>query len=210
MKNNFKVLKNVISKELQYVSCRYLYLKKEVLKTFKKVNYISPYAKEWGEFGDTQVKDVYCCYGDILMEVLLVELIPILQKQIKKEIFPTYSYLRIYEKGAVLPKHIDRLSCEFSTTLNLGGDEWPIFLQDKSKTHKIILSPGDMLIYKGNLLKHWRNKFNGDICYQVFFHYNFLDKDPKKNNLYDTRDHLGLPSDLAKGMIQYTKRKGEK
>ena len=98
MKNNFKVLKNVISKELQYVSCRYLYLKKEVLKTFKKVNYISPYAKEWGEFGDTQVKDVYCCYGDILMEVLLVELIPILQKQIKKEIFPTYSYLRIYEK----------------------------------------------------------------------------------------------------------------
>ena len=45
MKNNFKVLKNVISKELQYVSCRYLYLKKEVLKTFKKVNYISPYAK---------------------------------------------------------------------------------------------------------------------------------------------------------------------
>ena len=96
MKNNFKVLKNVISKELQYVSCRYLYLKKEVLKTFKKVNYISPYAKEWGEFGDTQVKDVYCCYGDILMEVLLVELIPILQKQIKKEIFPTYSLSLIH------------------------------------------------------------------------------------------------------------------
>ncbi len=45
------------------------------------------------------------------------------------------------KKEPTLPKHIDRISCEFSTTLNLGGDEWPIFLQDKSKTHKIILSP---------------------------------------------------------------------
>ena len=45
---------------------------------------------------------------------------------------------------------------------------------------------------------------------KFFFITIFLDKDPKKNNLYDTRDHLGLPSDLAKGMIQYTKRKGEK
>jgi|TARA_R110002020_G_scaffold62950_1_gene167928 hypothetical protein len=210
MKNNFKVLKNVISKEMQYFSCRYLYLKRQVLKTFREINYISPYSKEWGSFGDSQVKDIYCCYGDVLMEVLLVELIPLLQKEIKQEVFPTYSYLRIYEKGSTLPKHIDRISCEFSTTLNLGGDEWPIFLEDNGKTHKVILKPGDMLVYKGNLIKHWRNKFKGDVCYQVFFHYNFSKKDSSKNNLYDTRKHLGLPSDLAQEININAHRKGEK
>ena len=50
-----------------------------------------------------------------------------------------------------------------------------------------------MLIYRGCELEHWRNKFEGDICTQVFLHYNEVNE-KSKDNLYDGRLHLGLPA----------------
>ena len=41
---------------------------------------------------------------------------------------------------------------------------------------------------------HWREKFEGEVCTQVFFHYN---KKGSKN-IYDGRARLGLPSDIKK------------
>mgnify|MGYP006143245343 FL=1 len=49
-----------------------------------------------------------------------------------------------------------------------------------------------MLIYKGNELEHWRESFQGQNCIQVFLHYNTSNK-KFKNNLFDSRPHLGLP-----------------
>ena len=49
-----------------------------------------------------------------------------------------------------------------------------------------------MLVYKGNILEHWRNKFEGEECFQVFLHYNKKTKD-SEINLFDGRPHLGLP-----------------
>ena len=34
----------------------------------------------------------------------------------------------LYKQGDELKRHKDRPSCEISTTLNLGGDPWPIFI----------------------------------------------------------------------------------
>ena len=48
----------------------------------------------------------------------------------------TYSYARIYKKGDILARHKDRYSCEISTTLNLGGDTWPIFLEPSGEEGK--------------------------------------------------------------------------
>ena len=51
-----------------------------------------------------------------------------------------------------------------------------------------------MLIYKGCDLEHWRESFKGNICAQVFLHFNDA-KNPKViKNKYDTRPMLGLPS----------------
>ena len=46
---------------------------------------------------------------------------------------------------------------------------------------KIDLKPGDMIIYKGSDLEHWREKFTGDTCAQVFLHYNSKQKSLKEN-----------------------------
>ena len=62
-----------------------------------------------------------------------------------------------------------------------------------SSSIKITLGPGDMLIYKGDKQDHWREYFNGEICVQVFLHYNDSKKPEAIDNIYDSREYLGLP-----------------
>jgi hypothetical protein len=123
------------------------------------------------------------------METLLLKVMPIMKKETNLDLIPTYSFARIYEKGSILHKHKDRPSCEISTTLNLGGDPWAIYLENI----KVDLEPGDMLVYSGCDLEHWREEFTGDICAQVFLHYNHVNGPFGKNNLNDRRPFLGLP-----------------
>ena len=51
-----------------------------------------------------------------------------------------------------------------------------------------------MLVYRGMELEHWREEFQGDNCCQVFLHYNDQNSKDAANNIYDKRNHLGLPA----------------
>jgi hypothetical protein len=193
----------------------YFLMKRQVARTFFDTRYISPYTSEWGVWNDEQVPETYSHYGDIAMETLLLAVQPVMEKQTKLKLNPTYAYARIYKKGDILHRHKDRFSCEISTTLNLGGDDWPIFIEkdpkkggvkegqgyvsDYTKGTKVNLQPGDMLVYKGNILEHWRDAFEGEDCGQVFLHYNNRATAGSDDNIYDGRPHLGLPP-YFKGM----------
>ena len=100
--------------------------------------------------------------------------------------------------GGTLVEKCCRYSCEISTTLNLGGDKWPIYLDPTGKKGqagiKVDLDPGDMLIYSGCELEHWREEFKGKDCGQVFLHYNKSSSKKAKENLHDGRPFIGLPS----------------
>jgi hypothetical protein len=125
-----------------------------------------------------------------------------MEKETGLKLNTNYSYARIYKKGDILKRHKDRFSCEISTTLNLGGDVWPIYLdptgKENNKGIKVILNPGDMLVYKGNELEHWREPFTGEKCAQVFLHYNNIATENAKDNIFDRRPHLGLPAYFKK------------
>jgi len=127
-----------------------------------------------------------------------------MEKHTGLKLSETYSYARIYKKGDVLKRHKDRYSCEVSTTLNLGGDPWSIYLDPTGKEGqagiKIDLEPGDMLIYSGCKLEHWRKKFKGNNCAQVFLHYNKTGSKTAEANKFDRRPFIGLPS-YFKGFI---------
>lgn len=220
--NNYQVIRNVISKDVAHFVYKYFLLKRDVCKTFRLNNYISRFNNDWGQFGDGQVPKAYAHFGDIAMETLLTEVQPFVEKMSGVKLIPTYAYARIYNKGDVLKKHKDRFSCEISTTLNLGGDPWPIFIEpdpkqgtrdekehyiaSKSKGIKVELNPGDMLMYRGCVLEHWREIFLGKDCGQVFLHYNDAENNFKYDKLtnpeqfdsdknkYDGRPHLGLPA----------------
>ena len=163
-----------------------------------------------GTWGDTQILNTYSIYGDPTFDTLLMKILPVMKKETGLEVVPTYSYARMYKKGDILKRHKDRPSCEISTTLNLGGEPWPIFIDptgsdnvidehknihkpNAPKGERVDLEIGDMLIYEGCKLEHWREPFEGDNCGQVFLHYNNVDGPNAASNLFDGRPKLGLP-----------------
>ena len=195
-KNKYTVLKKAVSSDLAEFVYNYFLMKRQVADTLFKHNYISKHEEDWGRWNDNQVPNTYSHYADIAMETLLLKVQPAMEKHTGLKLTPTYSYARIYKKGDVLERHKDRFSCEISTTMNLGGDDWPIYLEPSGevgkKGIKVDLKPGDMLIYSGCELEHWREAFKGKDCAQVFLHYNKVSKKAEKN-MFDGRLHLGLP-----------------
>jgi alkylated DNA repair dioxygenase AlkB len=124
---------------------------------------------------DDQCNRSDAIYGDPVLESLLESLKPILEKATDKSLAPTYAYARIYRPGEVLKPHIDRHACEYSATLTLGMDSkncWPIYVwENGGKINEVLLDVGDLVVYKGCEVIHWRNAFAGQWQTQVFLHY---------------------------------------
>ena len=194
---NYKVVKQAINYELANFLYNYFLLKREAVTHMYNTNMTYDNGM-LGTFTDQQVINTYSIYGDPTFDTLLMKVLPIMKKETGLDVVPTYSYARIYKKGDILKRHKDRFSCEISTTMNLGGDKWSIYLepsgQSGKKGIKVDLSPGDMLVYSGCELEHWREKFKGKISGQVFLHYNNTKTKFARDNMFDKRIHLGLPS----------------
>ena len=204
-KNKYLVVKKAISPDLADFCYTYFLNKRRVAKFLFEEKYLHPYETMFGVWNDEQAPNTYSHYADLVMETLLLGLIPRMEKETGFKVYPTYSYARIYKNGDVLHRHSDRFSCEISTTLNLGGDPWPIYLEPSGKKDmaglRIDLQPGDMLIYRGCDLEHWRETFEGQNCGQVFLHYNSQNSKDAEKNKFDGRPMVGLPGDFSKDKI---------
>ena len=188
MFNKYQIIKGAVSYELANFIFNYFLLKRDAVDFMYQHN-IHAQSPILGTWTDQQIPNTYSCYGDFVMETLLVKVLPKMQQETGLNLIPTYSYARAYKKGDELKKHKDRPSCEISTTINLGGDPWPIFIEGT----KVLLEVGDMLVYSGCELEHWREPFEGNICGQVFLHYNHIDGQFAEKNKLDGRPMLGLP-----------------
>ena len=205
----YQVIKNAVSYELANFLYNYFMLKRDAVK-FMYENNIHSQTSILGTWSDQQVPNTYSMYGDFAMETLMMKVMPVMKKETGLDLVPTYSYARIYKKGDILKRHKDRPSCEISTTLNLGGDSWPIFIDptgsnnvideyknihkpNAPKGERVDLEIGDMLVYSGCELEHWREPFEGENCGQVFLHYNDKNGQFKDINIFDGRDKLGTP-----------------
>ena len=203
------VIRKAISYALANFGFNYLLLKREAVKWMQANNYISKFTPGFGKWGDEQIPNTYSVYGDMFMETLMMKVLPIMQQRTDMNLVPCYTYTRVYKKGDILKRHSDRPSCEISTTLHLGGDPWTIFLDptgqksvideekqiirpNAPKGISINLEVGDMLVYSGCELEHWREPFEGDTCAQVFLHYNNIDGPFGTQNKFDKRPMLGV------------------
>ena len=210
-KNKYQVIRGAISKELADVAYRYLQISADADHWMLNNGVTHEGNSLVGNFNDPQVPGSYAKYSDRLMEVLLIKTMDIMQKKTGLELVPTYSYTRLYRTGNILRRHKDRPSCEISTTLNLGGDPWPIFIDgtgsdsvvdeyksihkpNAPKGTKVLLKVGDMLVYSGCELEHWREPFEGQFCGQVFLHYNHKNGPFAEKNKFDKRPLLGVPA----------------
>lgn len=151
---------------------------------------------------DPQSPGAFSSYADSLMEALMLNLQPVIEQCTGLELFPTYSYYRVYRNGHDLFEHTDRPSCEISASVGLGYSydtekyQWPLYVNN----YKIILNPGDIAIYRGIELPHWRNPLdiNQEAYHcQAFLHY--VDANgPNKEYKYDNREFIGDRSKIKK------------
>ena len=208
----YLLIKKAVSFELANFAFNYFLLKRDAVKWMQDTNYISKFTPGFGTWEDTQVPNTYSCYGDTFMETLMMKVLPVMQERTEMNLIPCYTYTRIYKKGDILHRHKDRPSCEISTTLHLGGEPWTIFLDPTGANNilsgtetttvvkpnapqgiPITLEVGDMLVYSGCDLEHWREPFEGEHCAQVFLHYNNVDGPFGTQNKFDKRPLLGIP-----------------
>ena len=214
----YQVIRHAISGELADFVFKYFLLKRDAVAFLLENKLISEQTPLCGTWADEQVSDTYSHYADFAMETLLTETLPKMKKETGLRLIPTYSYARIYKKGDILLRHKDRPSCEISATLHLGGDEWPIYVdptgadsvavgpqknnsrEDPYKNENsafegiaVTLKQGDMMIYSGCEIDHWRTPFGGETCAQVFLHYNHADGPFSESNKFDKRPILGIP-----------------
>ena len=199
-KNKYTVIRQAISKDLASFIANYFCMQKQVYDTCLQARYFSPFENIIGYYEEPngQIPNTYSQYANMAMETLLLKCQPGMEKATGLKLLPAYTYARIYKKGDELKRHKDRFSCEISTTMNLGGDKWSIYLEPSGelgkKGIKVDLEPGDMLVYRGCELEHWREKFKGKQSVQVFLHYNNQKTKGSKFNIFDRRLHLGLPN----------------
>lgn len=147
---------------------------------------------------DSQAPFSYSFYADPLIETILAKSCNPISELVGLKLLPQYTYTRLYKEKDELVIHRDRPSCEISATLALGlpdGEEInPIYFsenEDGSDAVEIKLNPGDLCLYRGCDLYHWRPPFENSWYLQAFLHY--VDGNgPYKDQLYDGRQFLGM------------------
>lgn len=154
---------------------------------------------------DAQTLGTHSVYADTLMESLLHFMHPHMEQHTGLNLFPTYAYYRVYRPGDELVRHKDRESCEISATVCLGWKyitktgnyNWGLYMEPDIELNQ---DTGDVIIYRGCELDHWRKPFNvepGSYQVQAFLHYVDV-HGPYTDYFYDRRPGLGYPYSARK------------
>jgi hypothetical protein len=193
----YEVVKGAVPREL----CIFIDTEIELLK---KVNYLASNIDEnnVNYFADGQCKNSFPYYGSFCTETLGQYLQPKIEEVTEKTLYPTYSYMRIYYTGSDMERHTDRPSCEYSATVCISNnpEPWEIWFENLQGEHKAIyLEPGDMIVYKGDILPHWRTEYKGTRQTQIFVH--FVNAEGKyRDYKFDRRPYLAFPSNTRHNM----------
>lgn len=210
MKERYVVLRDFIPKEILTMALdmwkvdeRASKEKSYVHKEKKDITYKNPQSSIGKSDGG------YCTPWAVAMHGYLTRK---LENFFDMDLAETYSYTRKYERGAFLGTHLDRPSCEVSATLCLeyqtdDNTPWKIWVkpdnyvgrpaeqvkkesQDlsqrdrlKNNCRAVSLEPGDLLLYQGPNIPHWRDYLLGDYSYHMFVHW--FNRQTKMDHLPD-------------------------
>ena len=109
---------------------------------------------------------------------ILNELKPLHEAWSSTALVPTHAFgFRIYRRGNVLKRHVDRLATHVVSSIVHVASEvdapWPIVIEDvHGVEHAVALKPGQMLFYESAKLAHARPApFQGRFYTSIFLHY---------------------------------------
>ena len=159
--NKFEIVKQAVSWDMANFLLNYLTIKREVTKKLTEDGY-KDNSDLIGTIGipveESQVSggnEMFYMYGDVAIDTLLLKVKRKVEAVVEEKVWPTYSYARIYSQDSFLKPHKDREECEISCSMFLGGTKWDFFIENE----KIDLNIGDMVIYEGKEVEHWREPF---------------------------------------------------
>lgn len=181
-KNGYIIIKNFIPKEF----CKFIQIYFKIKQD--SLDYVI----------DDQCPLSKSFYADTLIETLLLTSCKKLSEISGVDLLPQYSYARVYAKGDHLKKHIDRPECQFSVTVCLGRPQnepnSAIYMSkqnDENTGTELFLEEGDLCLYRGTEIYHWRKPFEQSWFLQAFMHY--TDKNgPYGGRIFDGRRSLGI------------------
>lgn len=136
---------------------------------------------------------------DDLTRRVLSELQPLTEAWSGIELTPYQAYgFRLYRNESSLYMHLDKMETHVvSFILHIDSSDdaepWPLFIEDfYGRTHEVILSPGDVLLYESSKCMHGRPRpFKGSWYTSVFSHYYPTRGWSERNRVYDS--HCAVP-----------------
>lgn len=185
--NGYEVVRGAISTDLaSFLS--------EELKVLKEITAIgNGYDPSINVFNDKEQPYCFAWYCPLFTEVLSRILLPKVEKVVDKKLYQSFSFARIYYEHAELLRHTDRKGCEYALSICLEKDpsDWLIGVKGYDGVDTLIdTDVGDMVVYFGSEVPHWRDKFKGNQQIQAFLFY--VNQDGEHSHLkYDTRPWLG-------------------
>jgi hypothetical protein len=137
--------------------------------------------------------DKHAMYGDPTVEALFSVVGPQVA-DVLDGAQTSYGYLRVYTAGSELPLHVDRVGCDYTLTLALGGRGagacWPIWARGHDGANRSFeLSAGDGVLLGGRDVPHWRMPLSDGWAAFAFLHWVSPGLPP-----FDGRPGLGFPS----------------
>lgn len=196
--NRFVVIRNIIPKDLlQFVNDTWKVIEQHPASNEfyfgdpeEETTFDTPDAQKFSSHG------AYCFPPAVALHHFLVKE---LRNHLTIALKETYSYTRKYKRNAVLNAHYDRPSCEISVTtvMDYKTDDntpWTIWVQNdinylgedqswaksisqdepvrrRKNAIPIRLEPGDILVYQGPNVVHWRDTLVGDYSKHIFLHF---------------------------------------
>lgn len=187
----YEIVEGALDKQTCQLLKHQVYLDKR-LHAFK--HGVRPDSKMYSVF-QRPILNSYSVGHAVFTDAVTLLLRPVMESVTGKKLIPTYAYMRIYDKGSELVKHTDREACEVSATITIDADDdpsWPIHLTDlQGNDVSVSLRPGDLMVYSGREVPHWRRVNQGGKLIQLFIHYVDADGD-LVNFKYDERPILGI------------------
>jgi hypothetical protein len=169
-RDKYVIYEGLISKDMAKIAEQYLLFQ---MLNFRNIELCN---------GPGNVPGAHCQYVDSLMESLLLDAQPKIEKKIGVSLIPVFSYCRVYLPGTILEDHVDSSRAEYSASLTLGWKytdkpddfHWSLYGYVDGEKRYLVCEPGDAVIYKGKEIVHGRDRFNvaeGSYHAQVHFHY---------------------------------------
>ena len=132
--------------------------------------------------GDEQVAERYRLHSEPAAMFFHPQLAELVGRVAGEPVRPSYLYFASYPSGSALPRHVDRLQCEFSISLQIdyspepdGRCGWPLFFEHPDLPGGVAatdLGLGDAVFYRGRQLAHYRDRLaDGHRSSSLFFHY---------------------------------------